>query len=212
MGLKLPASSKRNYMFELIKKLIGSFRKRERLRLASRLGKFSIDNPALFQAEISFGYYVNSERCEIEVGDNSLVNGTVHLERSNARLKIGQNSSINGGTMFVISDEINIGNNVWISFDCLILDQDGHASNPDIRRQDLPDFLAHRPKNWSVVKISPVKIEDDVWVGARVIILKGVTVGRASIIGAGSVVTKNIPPYSIVAGNPAVIVGKVFVE
>ncbi|HJV64112.1 MAG TPA: DapH/DapD/GlmU-related protein [Geomonas sp.] len=54
----------------------------------------------------------------------------------------------------------------------------------------------------------PVNIEDDVWVGAGVIILKGVTVGRGSIIAAGAVVTKNIPPYSIVAGTPARVLKK----
>lgn len=51
-----------------------------------------------------------------------------------------------------------------------------------------------------------VVIEDDVWVGARAVILRGVRVGRGSIIGAGSVVTKGVPPYSIVAGNPAAVV------
>ena len=52
----------------------------------------------------------------------------------------------------------------------------------------------------------PVSIEDDVWIGARVIILPGVHVGKGSILGAGAVVTKNIPRYSVVAGNPARIV------
>jgi maltose O-acetyltransferase len=55
---------------------------------------------------------------------------------------------------------------------------------------------------------SPVIIEDDVWIGARVIILKGVRVGRGAIIGAGAVVTKNVPPFSVVAGNPARVIRK----
>ncbi len=57
-----------------------------------------------------------------------------------------------------------------------------------------------------------VVVEDDVWIGSRVIILKGVTIGRGSIVGAGAVVTKSIPPYSIVAGNPAKIVKMRFTE
>lgn len=52
----------------------------------------------------------------------------------------------------------------------------------------------------------PVIIEDDVWIGRRVIILPGVTIGKGSIIGAGAVVSKSIPPYSVAVGNPAVVV------
>jgi acetyltransferase-like isoleucine patch superfamily enzyme len=56
----------------------------------------------------------------------------------------------------------------------------------------------------------PVIIEDDVWIGARSIILKGVTIGEGSIVGAGSIVTKNVPPFSIAAGNPARVIKKRF--
>lgn len=52
----------------------------------------------------------------------------------------------------------------------------------------------------------PVVIEDDVWIGSRVIILPGVTIGKGSVIGASAVVSKSVPPYSVVAGNPAKIV------
>ena len=57
-------------------------------------------------------------------------------------------------------------------------------------------------------EVDPIVIEDDVWIGARVIILKGVTIGKGSIIGAGSVVTKDVEPYSIVGGNPAKLIRK----
>jgi maltose O-acetyltransferase len=52
----------------------------------------------------------------------------------------------------------------------------------------------------------PIVIEDDVWIGARVTILGGVNIGTGAVIGAGSVVTKNVPPYAIVAGNPAKLI------
>lgn len=55
---------------------------------------------------------------------------------------------------------------------------------------------------------SPVKIEDNVWIGARATILKGVTLGFNSVIGTGAVVTKDVPPNTIVAGNPARQVGE----
>ncbi|EMS2269571.1 acyltransferase [Neisseria gonorrhoeae] len=54
-------------------------------------------------------------------------------------------------------------------------------------------------------EIRPITLEDDVWPGRRVIVMAGVTVGRGSVVGAGAVVTKDIPPYSLAAGNPAVV-------
>ena len=61
-------------------------------------------------------------------------------------------------------------------------------------------------KDWSVVNSNPIKICDDVWIGMNVIILKGVTVGEGAIVGAGSVVTKDVPAWTVVAGNPARVV------
>ncbi len=103
----------------------------------------------------------------------------------------------------MISDEVVIGDNVWISYDCLLLDNDGHSMDADIRRNDLQNYMAGRPKNWSVVKHRSITIENDAWIGARAIILKGVKIGKASIIAAGSVVSKDVPPNCIVGGNPA---------
>lgn len=164
---------------------------------------------ALFRASVSIGDHVNPSDCGIKVGDQSLIDGVICFEKNSAGLQVGRNSAINGGTMFVLSEQTKIGDNVWISFDCLLMDHDGHSPHPAVRRQDLPNYLNGRAKDWSVVKGAPISIEDDAWIGARAIILKGVTVGRASIVGAGAVVTKDVPPYSIVGGNPAVIIGTV---
>jgi galactoside O-acetyltransferase len=58
-------------------------------------------------------------------------------------------------------------------------------------------------KDWSNVPINPVTIEDSVWIGWGVTILRGVTIGEGAVVGANSVVTKNVPPHTIVCGNPA---------
>ena len=61
-------------------------------------------------------------------------------------------------------------------------------------------------KNWATVNSKPIKICNDVWIGMNAIILKGVTVGEGAIVAAGAVVTKDVAPYTVVAGNPAVMV------
>lgn len=67
-------------------------------------------------------------------------------------------------------------------------------------------------KDWSVVKTAPIHINEKVWIGMNAIILKGVTIGEGAIVGAGSVVTKDVPPWTVVAGNPARVVKKLKIE
>lgn len=196
-------------VLSFIKRKIASLRRVERLKRAARLGSFVVADSGLFDANLQYGDGVDPARCGLSVGARSYINGTFYFERDMARLSIGENSAINGGTMLVLSEQIVIGNNVWISYDCLLTDHDGHAIDPEVRRRDLPNHLAGRPKNWKVVKKAPIVIEDDAWIGARAVILKGVTIGRASIVAAGAVVTRDVPPYTIVGGNPAMKIGEV---
>lgn len=64
-------------------------------------------------------------------------------------------------------------------------------------------------KDWSTVKSAPIKICDKAWIGFNAIILKGVTIGEGAVVGAGAVVTHDVPPWTIVAGNPAVVKGHI---
>ena len=111
-----------------------------------------------------------------------------------ARIVIGDNVGVSGCTISA-AKSITIGNHVLIGAGCLITDSDSHPVDPDERR------FGGR------IICKPIVIEDDVFIGARAIILKGITIGRGSVVGAGSVVTKSVSPYSIVAGNPAKVVG-----
>ena len=98
---------------------------------------------------------------------------------------------------------ITIGNHVKIGGDCILLDSDAHSLDYHMRRVE--ERIA-TPKYMSAVKTAPIVIEDDVLIGTRCIILKGVTIGARSVIGSGSVVTKSIPPDCIAAGNPCKVV------
>ena len=121
---------------------------------------------------------------------------TLKTCRKGAVLYIGDNVGISGAVVSSMLS-ITIGNNVLIGSGALITDNDAHPIHPDFRRDD------------SKIMAAPILIEDNAFIGARSIILKGVTIGKGSIIGAGAVVTRNVPEYSIVAGNPAKVIGDV---
>lgn len=114
--------------------------------------------------------------------------------RSGAELVIGNNTGISA-TSIVCSRKITIGDNVKIGGNTVIYDTDFHSMETATRADKLKD-LQH-------TKSAPVIIGNDVFIGAHSTILKGVCIGDGAIIGAGSVVTKIIPPYELWAGNPA---------
>ena len=124
---------------------------------------------------------------------SSNLQGAIYLEKG-ASLKIGNNVGMSSTRMWV-HDSVTIGDNVKVGACVLITDTDAHPL----------DYLARRTSN-DGTKSAPIVIEDDVWVGAHSIILKGVTIGARSIIGAGSVVTKNIPADCVAAGNPCKVI------
>lgn len=126
--------------------------------------------------------------------------------------KSGKNINIEHGVFFASGKDIEIGDNSGIGLNCRVTGPLKIGSEvmmgPDVMiftrnhkndRLDIPMRLQTAPK-------SPVVIEDDVWIGARVIILPGITIKRGAIIGAGAVVTKDVPPYAIAGGNPARVI------
>ena len=142
----------------------------------------------------------------ISIGDNfyfssgdavnpmtSNLQGAVYGEPG-AELTIGNNVGMRS-TRYCVHDSVAIGDNVKIGACVLITDTDAHPMNYEVRRTSNEG-----------TKSAPIAIEDDVWVGAHSIILKGVTIGARSIIGAGSVVTKSIPADCVAAGNPCMLI------
>lgn len=143
---------------------------------------------------------------KLKIGDNfyfssgdavnpmtSNMQGAVYVEPG-AEFTIGNNVGMSS-TRIWIHDSVAIGDNVKIGACVLITDTDAHPM----------DYMACRTSNEGT-KSAPIVIEDDAWVGAHSIILKGVTIGARSIIGAGSVVTKSIPADCVAAGNPCRVI------
>lgn len=114
---------------------------------------------------------------------------------TDSRIRIGDNVGLSGCTLSARSS-IRIGDHVLIGSGCMLIDHDAHQL-----------VAAERRSNQGKVLSEPIKIHDNVFIGARAIILKGVEIGEGSIIGAGAVVVKSVPSGKIVAGNPAKIIG-----
>lgn len=138
------------------------------------------------------------------VGKGSIIEAAIFFEKENAELHIGNNTFI-GGSRILCSDKIMIGNDVLISFDTTIVDHDSHSIFFKHRKNDVKNWYQNK-KDWTHVNRNPILIEDKAWIGMCSIILKGITIGTGAIVGAGSVVTRDVPPWTIVAGNPAKII------
>ena len=140
----------------------------------------------------------NDFKCNNKIKSNSigLIQPCIfNISSSNSKIVIGDNVGISGSTICATTS-VTIGNNVLIGSGCLISDTDSHPI-------DWEDRLYDRNEK---TRKAPIVIEDNVFIGARSIILKGVTIGEGAVVGAGSVVSKDVPPYSIVCGNPARVV------
>jgi acetyltransferase-like isoleucine patch superfamily enzyme len=136
---------------------------------------------------------------DIVIGDNVTLDGKCSIGfaarySDHPTLQIGDNTGIGHNCSFTIGKLISIGRNCLLSGDISIMDISGHDTDPVTR-------LASKPPNPEDIR--PVIIRDGVWIGKHCILFPGVKIGEGSVISAGSVVRTHVPPYSVVAGNPA---------
>jgi acetyltransferase-like isoleucine patch superfamily enzyme len=140
----------------------------------------------------------------LSVGEDSIVHADIRFEASGGEIQIGSRTFI-GRSSLVCYRSITIGDDVIMSWGITIVDHDSHSIDWANRSDDVREWGQGR-KNWQHIAHSPVLIADKAWIGFNVNILKGVAVGEGAVIGACSVVTRDVPPYSVVVGNPARVV------
>lgn len=130
--------------------------------------------------------------------------GCIVAERAETVIEIGHHVGMSSPCLWA-KERITIGNYVNIGGDCIIMDSDAH--NLDWRVRDSGEMFAPMlSMDNHTAKCAPIVIRDHVLIGAKSIILKGVTIGEGTVIGAGSVVVKDIPANCIAAGNPCKVI------
>lgn len=140
----------------------------------------------------------------IRVGSDSIVRCRIDFDSPHGQVQIGDRCFL-GASHLVCHSGIILGDDVIMSWGVTVVDHDSHPLLWTDRQADVSEWM-QGIKRWEKVKISPVRIESKAWIGFGASILKGVCIGEGAVIGANAVVTRDVPPYSVVAGNPARIV------
>ena len=132
----------------------------------------------------------------IRIDDGTVVHESALIGANNGQVTIGKHSWIGPFCLIYGNGDVSIGDNVLIAAHTSINTVSHHYERCDI------------PINDQGIYCDPVNIEDDVWIGMNAVILQGVTIGRGAIVGAGAVVTRDVPPWSVVMGVPARVVSR----
>ena len=143
----------------------------------------------------------------LTIGAQSTVHAKLVGERSGSAISIGDRCFI-GRSTIISASAVTIGDDVLISWGCFIVDHDSHSLDWERRKRDV---LAWRMgnKDWTDVPVRSVVIGDKAWIGFNSIVLKGVSIGERAIVAAGSVVTRDVPAATVVAGNPARVIREI---
>ncbi len=145
----------------------------------------------------------SKDKTKVTIGDNSVIQCQIQILGHGGQVNIGNHCFIGENTYVWSGKRIEIGNRVLIGHNCNVFDTDAHPFDKDERHNQFKQiFSSGHPKEINLNDIEII-IEDDVWIGANVTVLKGIKIGKGAIIGAGSIVTKNIEPFTVNAGSPS---------
>jgi acetyltransferase-like isoleucine patch superfamily enzyme len=147
---------------------------------------------------------------DISIGADSAVLGEFVIFPQGGRIKIGEKTFVGAGTRIWSASSITIGNYVLIAHDVNIHDNISHSTSSKERRAEIDKLLPKLtlyPHPFDL-RAKPMIIEDEVWIGFGASVIGGVHIGRGSIVGAGTMVTKDVAANSVVVGNPMRVVRK----
>jgi acetyltransferase-like isoleucine patch superfamily enzyme len=148
------------------------------------------------------------DRDAVQIGSQSLFMGEINVISAGAKVSIGDWCFVGPNAKLWAMESIQIGNRVFISHGVQVFDNNSHSLSAGERHERYRE-LRSRGRHLTPEQVvhRPIRIEDDVWIGFNSAILKGVTIGRGAVVGASSVITHDVAPFTVVVGNPARRVG-----
>src|ERR1700722_3201998 len=153
-----------------------------------------IEESAIISPESGI-YNSQKNKSSIRIGKKTYIMGDLLVFKHGGRISIGSYCFVGPQTRIWSAKNITIGDRVLISHNVNIHDNISHPLDSKERHLDFARYLEHG--------LTDVIIEDDVWLGFNCVILKGVTIGRGAIIGANTLISKDVPAYAVVVGNPS---------
>lgn len=148
-------------------------------------------------------YNIAGSRAAVDIGRFTHVRGELLTFAHGGEIRIGEYCYIGEGTRIWSARSIRLGNRVLIAHNVTIMDSLTHPIGAAKRHEHFRQIITTGHPRELDLGERAVDIGDDVWIGCMSIVLRGVSLGRGAIVGAGSVVTENVPPWTLVAGNPA---------
>jgi len=170
--------------------------------------KAIIDKTAFISGEATI-YNNGTDRSNIIIGRGSRIFGDLFTFHHGGAIEIGEDCFLGPTSRIWSAKKIKIGNRVLISHNVNIHDNISHPLDWQERHKEFVDFVNTGVHEKVDINSREIIIEDDVWIGFNAIILKGVRIGRGAIIGAGSVVVKDVEPWTVNVGSPARFVKKI---
>jgi galactoside O-acetyltransferase len=155
------------------------------------------------------------DRTYVWIGKDGLVNARIVFESKQGGVEIGERAYIGGGTI-ICREKVTIGNDVTMAWGIWLYDHNSQSLDWRQRAKVVKHFRKKQSTaacydeiDWTDVNSGPIMIEDKVWIGFDAVILKGVRVGEGAVVGARSVVVRDVEPYTVVAGNPAKMIRRI---
>jgi len=146
------------------------------------------------------------EENRITIGNDCLIKGHLLVYNHGGCIEIGDHSFVGPDTRIWSAKEIKVGARVLISHNVNIHDNNSHPLSSKDRHEDFVEIFKNGLRKNANYNEKEIIIEDDVWIGFNSTIGKGVTIGKGAIVGSNTLVTKDVPPYAVIVGNPARII------